>query len=346
MFSKIIITGLDGWLGKGLLNYLKFNDIHNDIFNDTKIFGFVQKKLKSQKIYHGIEFIEGDLRSKHDIENLLRKSEGALVINLAGIIHPKMFNQSDFDLINNLGVTNLAKAAKKAGVKKFIAMSSNSPCGYAKKSSIIFNEESNYSPYMGYGLSKMKMEKNIIKLAKDAEKTNFSIIRSPWFYGPYQPERQTSFFKMIRNGTFPILGKGDNLRSMAYIDNICEGIIKIANYFDSNGEIFWIADERPYKMIEIVSKIKSIMKDDFNLEVSNKQIYLPKFTSDSARHADALVQKLGLYNQKIHVLSEMNQTIACDISKSKNLLNYSPKISLKHGMRKSINWCLENNLDI
>ena len=48
---------------------------------------------------------------------------------------------------------------------------------------------------MGYGVSKMNMEKNILKISDNKKNTNFSIIRSPWFYGPNQPERQTSFFK-------------------------------------------------------------------------------------------------------------------------------------------------------
>ena len=348
MFSKVIITGVNGWLGNGLLDFLKSKlKDHESIFYDLKIIGFDQKKTENKNAQiDGIEYIEGDLRSKRDIENLVKDSEDALIINLAGIIHPNTLKQSDFNLINNISVSNLAKAAKSAGVKKFIAMSSNSPCGYSKDNSIIFDEESNYRPYMGYGVSKMNMEKNILKISDNNKNTNFSIIRSPWFYGPNQPERQTSFFKMIRNGTFPILGKGQNLRSMAYIDNICDGILRVASYFDSNGEIFWIADEHPYKMIEIVNIIKKIMSKDFGLDVSSKQIYLPKITSDFARYADGILQKLGFYNQKIHVLSEMNQTIACDISKSKNLLNYHPKVSLEDGMKKSIAWCLDNNLGI
>ena len=38
------------------------------------------------------------------------------------------------------------------------------------------------------------------------------------------------------------------MRSMAYIDNLVQGLILSAEYFGSNGEIFWIADEKPYSM--------------------------------------------------------------------------------------------------
>ena len=54
------------------------------------------------------------------------------------------------------------------------------------------------------------------------------IVRPPWFYGPYQPPRQSLFFRMIRDGKAPIVGDGNNLRSMAYIDNLSQGLILAA----------------------------------------------------------------------------------------------------------------------
>ena len=45
---------------------------------------------------------------------------------------------------------------------------------------------------------------------------------------------------------------------------------------------------------------------------------------------------MGLYHQKIHVLSEMNKTIACDVSQAQNVLGYDPQISLEEGMRRSL----------
>ena len=50
-----------------------------------------------------------------------------------------------------------------------------------------------------------------------------------------------------------------------------------------------------------------------------------------AEFFDALIQRVGLYQQKIHVLSEMNKTIACDISKAQKELGYDPQIALKEG---------------
>ena len=136
------------------------------------------------------------------------------------------------------------------------------------------------------------------------------------------------------------------MRSMAYIDNLVNGLILSAEYFSSNGEIFWIADEEPYSMKEIVFTVKNLLKNEFGLEVSSKQVYLPSAISDIARAADFMAQSLGLYFQKIHVLSEMNQTIACSVAKAKDLLEYKPEVKLEEGMRRSIDWCLRNNRTI
>ena len=48
------------------------------------------------------------------------------------------------------------------------------------------------------------------------------------------------------------------------------------------------------------------------------------------------IQGVGLYQQEIHVLSEMNKTIACTIAKAEGELGYDPKIELREGMRRSI----------
>ena len=55
---------------------------------------------------------------------------------------------------------------------------------------------------------------------------------------------------------------------------------------------------------------------------------------------DATLQRFGLYQQKIHVLSEMNKTIACSIDKAVRVLGYDPKVGLEEGMRRSLRWTM------
>jgi nucleoside-diphosphate-sugar epimerase len=61
---------------------------------------------------------------------------------------------------------------------------------------------------------------------------------------------------------------------------------------------------------------------------------------------DKLLQSAGMYHQKIHVLSEMNKTIACSVGKAERELGFQPKVDLEEGMRRSLQWCMEQGIQI
>jgi nucleoside-diphosphate-sugar epimerase len=65
-----------------------------------------------------------------------------------------------------------------------------------------------------------------------------------------------------------------------------------------------------------------------------------------AARLDGLLQSRGRYVQTVHVLGELKDTIACDISRARAELGYDPKVSLFEGMRASVRWCLERGQPI
>jgi nucleoside-diphosphate-sugar epimerase len=199
---------------------------------------------------------------------------------------------------------------------------------------------------MGYGRSKWRMEIALREAIASGNAPEIVIVRAPWFYGPGQPPRQTLFFTMIKEGRFPLIGDGSNRRSMGYVDNLAQGLLLAGAHPAAAGEIYWLADETPYSMLEIVETVRSVLRDDFGMSAKDKTIRIPSFVGDLARVADRLLQGAGVYHQKIHVLSEMNKSIACDISKARRQLGYAPQIALREGMRRSVAWCLERGLTI
>jgi nucleoside-diphosphate-sugar epimerase len=147
---------------------------------------------------------------------------------------------------------------------------------------------------------------------------------------------------MIRDGKAPIVGSGNNLRSMAYVDNLCQGLILAAISERANGQVYWIADRRPYSMNEIIGTIERLLETEFGHACKHKRMRLPGFVCEIAWLADKTVQALGLYHQKIHVLSEMNKSIACSVARAERELGYRPTVSLEEGMRRSLKWCAQN----
>jgi nucleoside-diphosphate-sugar epimerase len=131
---------------------------------------------------------------------------------------------------------------------------------------------------------------------------------------------------------------------MAYVDNLCQGLLLAAQLERARGQTYWIADRRPYAMNEIVDTVERLLETEFGQKCAHKRLRLPGFASSFAWVADATLQSLGLYHQKIHVLSEMNKTIACSVAKAERELGYRPAIALEEGMRRSLQWCVERGI--
>jgi len=349
--DKIYITGAAGWLGKRMVKLIGQREFGNEFLNkniseDIEIHCLVlpgQQFEEWENISSGIKIHEGDITNKHDCHKFLQGAKGSLLVHIAGIIHPK--NVKEFYSINTNGTKNLLEAAAEQGVKRAVIMSSNSPIGCNPFPEHVFDEQSPFHPYMHYGKSKMEMEKVVVEIQKQ---TNLEtvIIRAPWFYGPDQPDRQTLFFTMIKNGKGPIVGSGSNRRSMAYLDNLVQGLLLGAFHPAAKNDVFWIADERPYTMIEILDTIEYLLEKEFSFKVEHKRLKLPGLAGTIATIADAILQSIGLYHQKIHVLGEMNKTIACSVDKAKRVLGYTPHIALEEGMRRSIHSVIQNGQKI
>jgi nucleoside-diphosphate-sugar epimerase len=263
-----------------------------------------------------VEVVTADLRDRRLPDGLLDGID--TVFHCAGVI------------------LDLAIAAK---VRRFVFVSSNSPAGLNVSPTRLMLEDDPPRPYLGYGLSKLQSEW-LVNDAHRAGRIEGVILRPCWFYGPNQPLRQTTFFKMIKAGHPPVVGKGDNLRSMSYVDNTVQGLLLARSVEKAAGQTYWITDNRPYSFIEILETVARI------LGVSIRPRYLPKVTGDLARFADSLVQMTGLYNQEVHVLGELGESIAVSIEKARRELGYDPAIELEEGMRRSIDWCRSMGVDI
>jgi len=348
--TPILITGAGGWLGRRLVHAIVEGLPDGPDLTSAAGDGPLRCLLPPgengsalEKLSKRVEIVVGDLRDPEATTRFCQGAEGAVLLHCAGLIHPARFTR-DFNAVNVKGSENLLTAAVRSGVRRAVVMSSNSPLGTNPNRAHRFDESSPYNPYMGYGRSKKQLEDLVARLAASSSMETV-VVRAPWFYGPFQPPRQGEFFTMVRTGRAPIVGDGGNLRSMAYVDNLCQGLLLCARHAAAIGETFWIADEHPYTMNEIVDTIERVLRDDFHMDVKGTRLRLPSIVSEVAWAGDGLLQAAGLYVQKLHVLSEMNKNIACDIGKARRELGYDPKVGLEEGMRRSIQWCLDNGIN-
>ena len=322
MKYNVLLTGAPGWLGSKLEQRLasKFKgNLRCLVLRGSDVGNFA----KSTQV------VRGDVREFYTIAEAM--ADVNIVIHAAGIIHAKPKTLMD---INADGTYNMVMNALGSGkVSRFVYVSSNSAVGYTKQIGLM-NEGSLRKPYMAYGKSKFIAEE-WVNNARQISSMQTVILRPCWFYGTNQPERQTRMFKMIQKGKPIIVGDGRNLRSMTYVDNLVDAVMKAIDIKNTqlDGETFWIADKRPYTTLEIYETIADI------LGVTIKPRHLPAVVSKIAQYGDGLTQKLGLYLKYPHVIGEMTQNIACDVTKAMNILEFKPQESLREGMEASVKWC-------
>lgn len=346
--NSILITGANGWLGKRLAGLIARRELGEGVLAnvppDPALRCLILPNENADELRKtGAQVLCGDVRNARDCATFCEGAKDAVLIHTAGVIHPRRVQ--DFYDINVGGTKNILNAARAAGIKRVVVVSSNSPVGVNRSPDEVFDESSPYHPYLNYGRSKMQAELFIKQFEKQGG-PECVIVRPPWFYGPDQPPRQTLFFTMIKNGKAPIVGSGNNLRSMAYVDNLSEGLLLAAYVERAAGQTYWIADRRPYSMNEIIDTVERLLETEFHLKVEHKRMRLPNAASEIAFVADHFFQSLGMYQQKIHVLSEMNKTIACSIAKAETELGYDPKVSLEEGMRRSLAFCVAQGIAI
>src|SRR3954454_9901647 len=348
--SLALVTGCPGWLGNRLLHYLRTphpdwpDDLPQPQYGRVRCLVLPDASVdRLRERGPDVEPVEGDIRDPAAVGRWCAGAEGADVFHMAGIIHPRRVRE--LYEINSDGTRHVLAAASAAGVRRVVGTSSNSPAGVARDPSVVFDESSPYKPYMNYGRSKKLMEDDL-NAANASGAVETVILRPCWFYGPEQPPRQSEFFRMIKAGKAPIVGSGEARRSMSYVDNTSLGLLLAGASDKADGETYWIADERPYSMNEIVDTVEDVLEKDFDMQVAHDRMRLPSIASEVALATDRAIQTTGLYEQRVHVLSEMNKTIACTVAKARDDLGYRPSVELREGMRRSIEWCVANGKEI
>lgn len=338
-----VVTGASGWLGRSLLH--RFTEDEGPHARPGRIVAVVptaQDAALVQAISTRVDVAVADVADRAAVDAALARSSGVTdVLHTAGVIHPARV--ADFARVNAEGTRHVAEAALAGGVRRLVHVSSNSPFGTNPHHGDTFGEHEPYNPYLGYGESKMHGE--LAVLAAVERGLDAVIVRPPWFYGPFQPARQTAFFTMVRTGRFPVFGHGQQRRSMVYVDNLVQGVVRAEEATGVTGRGYWIADSRPYTVAEIVDTVRRALTEE-GIECSGRALRVPVVIGRVAERADRVLQARGAYQQQVHVLGEMAHSIAVDISAAQRDLDYRPEVELHEGMRRSIRWCREQGIEL
>lgn len=310
--DKIFITGIAGFIGFHLakkLQELGFRVSGCDNFNS-----YYDPSLKRQRASYlqqlGILVLDCDLNDDMIIEQHLKTLCISHFVHLAAqagvrysITHPKSYAHSNLS-----GFFHILEILRRNPQIKLIYASSSSV--YGKTATIPFCETASTDhPSSFYGATK-KCNEVMSESYHKIYGIHCTALRFFTVYGPWgRPDMAYfSFTKAIlENKPITVFGEGKLMRDFTYIDDIIDGIIASMQKSNGHNAVFNLGHHKPYSVSEMVSCLENLLNKKAIIE------FLPTPPGD------------------------VDITYA-DVSKSKSILGFDPKIDLKEGLSHFIKW--------
>ena len=218
---KVLITGSRGYVGNRLCQILSknFKNKVEIIGLDTNYYA-LKKKLEKKIIFKDIRDVQ-----LMDLKNI------DAVIHLASLSNDPLgsLNENLTKDINHKATTKIARLSKKMKVKRFIFVSTQSVYGISKlKKKTIKENDKNIRPITQYAKSKLRAEKDILKLAD--KHFCVVILRPSTVHGPSSNFRSDIVLNNLSASAFTkkkiiINTNGKPYRPVLYIDDLCKIII-------------------------------------------------------------------------------------------------------------------------
>lgn len=325
--KNILITGGAGFIGSHLVKHFvkKYSNYH--IYNVDKLtYASNIKFLNEIENKKNYSFFKIDICDFKSILKLFKDKKITDVIHLAAESHVDKSIESsiEFGKSNVLGTINLLEAAKLNWKSKnknlFYHISTDEVFGTLGEKGK-FSEESKYNPHSPYSASKAASD-HFVRAFNDTYKLNTIISNCSNNYGPNQNKEKlipTIIYNLMTNTEIPIYGDGKNIRDWLFVDDHVNAI-DLLFHRGKIGETYCIGGENEYSNIKITKKIISIYGSITGKSIVelNKKI---KFVKDRLGH---------------------DYRYAINICKIKKELNWVPKTDFMSGLKKTVNWYLND----
>ena len=313
---KILVTGSAGFIGFHICKRL-LDDKHQVVGIDN-LNNYYDKKIKIDrnrilKKYDNYNFFKYDLRDYSKLNKLIKKLKIKIILHLAaqaGVRYSVESPEKYFDS-NLKGFFNILELSRNNKIKHLIFASTSSVYGNSNKFPLKENDNSDF-PMSFYAATKKSNEvmahsySNIYNLPCTA-------LRFFTVYGPYgRPDM--SLFKftnsIYKNKKIDLFNSGNHFRDFTYIDDIINGIKLILN--------------KPPK--------KDIPFDIYNLG-KGSSVSLLKYVKEIEKN----IGKKAKFNMLSLQKGDVHKTHS-SIKKTYRFFGYKPKITIKTGVKKFIDW--------
>jgi nucleoside-diphosphate-sugar epimerase len=234
------------------------------------------------------------------------------------------------------GTQNMLDAAHKAGVQRFVHCSTVGVHGDIKKPPA--NEDTPYGPGDHYQESKTEGERLVLRDMAEG-RLPIVVFRPGGIYGP-RDLRFLKLIKAIKRGRFVMLGRGQVMYQMIYVEDLIDGILLRGTDEKAISNVYILTGEEAVTLNQLVQVIGDVLA----VRVSGRHfpvapVYLAGFL------CELICKPFGinppLYRRRVDFFRKSR---CFDISKAKRELGFQPRMGLKAGMQRTVDWYQKEKL--
>lgn len=321
---KYLVTGGGGFLGRYIVEQLQKDQHQIRVFCRGNYPELVEL---------GVELFQGDIRNEKEVTDACEGIDGVFhVAAIPGVWGPWEMYHS----INTVGTENILKACKDKGIQKLVYTSSPSVI-YDGKEHRNLNENYPYpEEYLcHYPHSKALAEKAVLKANGQGNLATCSL-RPHLIWGPRDNHLIPRLIQKALSGRLRIVGEGNNLISMSYVENAARAHLQAMNHLDLNspvaGQAYFINEIEPVNLWEWINQILvqgSI--DPLEKKISEK-------TASRIGHVLEWIYRIvripGEPPMTRFVAAQLAGSHYYDVSKARRDFGYQPEVSFEEAMSR------------
>jgi len=315
---KIIVTGGAGFIGSNFIFYmLDKYPLYRIICLDKLTYAGNLSTLAPVMELSNFRFVKGDICDRETVYRLFEEENPDVVINFAAESHVdrSILNPDVFLQTNIIGTAILMDACRKYGIKRFHQVSTDEVYGDLPldRPDLFFTEETPIHTSSPYSSSKASADLLVMAYYRTYG-LPITISRCSNNYGPYHfPEKLIPLMiaNCLNDKPLPVYGEGLNVRDWLYVEDHCKAIDLIV-HGGKVGEVYNIGGHNEMRNIDIVRLICKEL---------NKPESLISYVTDRKGH---------------------DMRYAIDPTKIYNELGWLPETMFRDGIKKTIEWYLNN----
>ena len=309
----IFVTGAAGFIGSNFVHYLKSQGYDDIVVIDKLTYAASTDNLSH--LTFPIEIV--DIANKDQLEGAFRKYRPRFIFHFAAESHVdnSIEDATPFLDTNVRGTLNLLELSVKYDIERFHHISTDEVYGALGYDDPPFTEETPYNPQNPYSASKAASD-HFVTAFGNTHGLPVVITNCSNNYGPRQHKEKLipkTISNILQNKPIPVYAQGQNIRDWIYVEDHCRAILEVW-YIGGYGQKYNIGGECEVKNIDLVKTIIRLM---------NASEDLIEFVEDRPGH---------------------DLRYAIDNAKIKKTALFQPQYNLETGLKKTIDWYLNDRV--